>query len=188
MTWLWCRMGYMPLNMCVLRFYSPVNPMGSCQAQSVCHWNIFPETGMDKIWKLYLTCWIPLVGVDELCKLYLTYFSSHAQFSKLKHSCKWQSMTWPWPRQKVKLRKWCVLLTLTEAKGKTEERMCAIERSYPNVGVGQILKWYLEYFSSYKHFAKLKHSCKWQSMTWPWPRQKVKLRKGCVLLKGLILR
>ena len=27
--------------------------------------------------------------------------------------------------------------------------MCAIERSYPNVGVGQISKLYLEYFSSY---------------------------------------
>ena len=27
--------------------------------------------------------------------------------------------------------------------------MCAIERSYPNIGVGQILKGYLEYFSSY---------------------------------------
>ena len=27
--------------------------------------------------------------------------------------------------------------------------MCAIERSYPNVGVDQISKLYLEYFSSY---------------------------------------
>ena len=33
-----------------------------------------------------------------------------------------------------------------------------------------------------------KHNCKWQSMTWPWPGQKVKLRKGWVLLKGLTLR
>ena len=29
--------------------------------------------------------------------------------------------------------------------------MCAAERSYPKVGVGQILKRYLEYFSSYIH-------------------------------------
>ena len=48
-------------------------------------------------------------------------------------------------------------LTLTEAEGQTEEGVCAIERSYPNIGVGQILKQYLEYFSSYKHFSKLKH-------------------------------
>ena len=34
--------------------------------------------------------------------------------------------------------------------------MCAIERSNPKAGVGQILKLYLEYFSSYKHFSKLK--------------------------------
>ena len=31
--------------------------------------------------------------------------------------------------------------------------MSAIERSYPKVGVGQILKRYLEYFSSYVHFS-----------------------------------
>ena len=43
-------------------------------------------------------------------------------------------------------------LTLTLEEGQTEEKVCAIERSYPNVGVGQILKRYLEYFSSYKHF------------------------------------
>ena len=36
--------------------------------------------------------------------------------------------------------------------------------------------------------AKLEHVFKWQSMIWPWPRQKVKLRKGCVLLKGRTLR
>ena len=34
--------------------------------------------------------------------------------------------------------------------------MCAIERSNPKAGVGQILKLYLEYFSSYVHFSKLK--------------------------------
>ena len=53
-------------------------------------------------------------------------------------------------------------LTLTLAESQTEEKVCAIERSLPNVGVGQILKQYLEYFSSYKHFSKLK--CKTQ--TW----------------------
>ena len=53
-------------------------------------------------------------------------------------------------------------LTLTEAEGQTEEGVGAIERSYPNVGMGQILKQYLEYFSSYKHFLKLK--CR--SPTW----------------------
>ena len=37
-----------------------------------------------------------------------------------------------------------------------KEGVCAIERSYPKVGVGQILKRYLEYFSSYVHFSKLK--------------------------------
>ena len=35
-------------------------------------------------------------------------------------------------------------LTMTQAEGQTEERVCAIERSYPKVGVGQILKRYLE--------------------------------------------
>ena len=51
-------------------------------------------------------------------------------------------------------------LTLTQAEGQTEEGVCAIKRSYPeavrDVGVGQILKGYLEYFSSYNHFSKLK--------------------------------
>ena len=36
--------------------------------------------------------------------------------------------------------------------------MCAIERSNPKTGVGQILKLYLEYFSSYVPFSKLKCS------------------------------
>ena len=35
--------------------------------------------------------------------------------------------------------------------------------------------------------AKLKHGFKWQSITWPWPWQKVKLREKSVLLKGLTL-
>ena len=32
--------------------------------------------------------------------------------------------------------------------------MCAIERSYPKVGVGQILKHYVEYFSRYECFSR----------------------------------
>ena len=56
-------------------------------------------------------------------------------------------------------------LTLTKAECQTEEGVYATERSYPKVGkvgVGQILKWYLEYFGSYVHFSKLKHR------TWTW--------------------
>ena len=57
-------------------------------------------------------------------------------------------------------------LTLTLAEGQTEEKVCAIERSYPNVGLGQILKRYLEYFSSYKHFSKFKRRTQtWVQMT-----------------------
>ena len=41
--------------------------------------------------------------------------------------------------------------------------MCAIERSNPKAGVGQILKLCLEYFSSYVPFpnlnTKIKHGC-----------------------------
>ena len=40
--------------------------------------------------------------------------------------------------------------------------MCAIEMSNPKAGVGQILKLYLEYFSSYVHFSKLKR----KTQTW----------------------
>ena len=40
-------------------------------------------------------------------------------------------------------------LTLTWAEGQTEEGVCAIERSNPKAGVGKILKFYPEYFSSY---------------------------------------
>ena len=50
------------------------------------------------------------------------------------------------------------------AEGQTEVKVCAIERSYPNVDVGQILKRYLEY--SYKHFSKLKRRTRtWVQMT-----------------------
>ena len=52
-------------------------------------------------------------------------------------------------------------LTLTQA-GQIEEGVCTIEKSYPKVGVGQILKQYLEYFSSYEHFSKLQH----RTQTW----------------------
>ena len=44
------------------------------------------------------------------------------------------------PRQKIKL----------------QIGLCATERSNPKAGVGQILKLYLEYFSSYVHFSKTK--------------------------------
>ena len=39
-------------------------------------------------------------------------------------------------------------LMLTLAEGQTEEGVCTIKRSYPMVGVGQILKRHLEYVSS----------------------------------------
>ena len=52
-----------------------------------------------------------------------------------------------------KLRKYD--LSLTKVAGQTEDWMCAIERSYPKVGVAQILKLYLRYFSSYVHFQNL---------------------------------
>ena len=32
--------------------------------------------------------------------------------------------------------------------------MCAIKSYYPKVGMGQLFKRYLEYFSSYKYFSK----------------------------------
>ena len=53
-------------------------------------------------------------------------------------------------------------LTLAQAEGQTEEGVCTIERSYPKVGVGQILKQHLEYFSSYEYFSKLKR----RTQTW----------------------
>ena len=55
-------------------------------------------------------------------------------------------------------------LTLTLAEGQTEERVCAIERSYPNVGVGQILKRILNTSAVTNSFqnlnAELKHGFK----------------------------
>ena len=178
--------------------------------------------------------------MDEIWKLYLTYFSSHVHFSKLEHSCKWQSMIWPdldlgrWSNWGRGVYYWKVLpkgrcgpnikassrilqqlrrlfKTLRQnsnmglndkvwpnfdlGRGQTEERVCAIERSYPNVVVGQILKPHLEYIctsavtNTFQNLnSELEHGFKWQSMTWSWPRQKVKLRKGCVLLIGLTLR
>ena len=47
-------------------------------------------------------------------------------------------------------------LTLTKAEGQTEKGVFGIERTYRKVGVGQMLKRYLEYFPSYLHFSKLK--------------------------------
>ena len=47
-------------------------------------------------------------------------------------------------------------VTLAWTEGQTEAGVCAIERSNFKAGVGQILKPYLEYFSSYVHFSKLK--------------------------------
>ena len=38
-------------------------------------------------------------------------------------------------------------LTLTQAVGQTDERVCTIERSYPKVYVGQMLKPYHEYLA-----------------------------------------
>ena len=57
---------------------------------------------------------------------------------ELVHGLKWQSMA------------------VTYAEGQTEEGVYAIEKSNAKAGVGQILKLYLEYFSSYVHFSKLK--------------------------------
>ena len=57
-------------------------------------------------------------------------------------------------------------LTLTQAESQTEEALRAIERFYPNFGVGQIWKRYLEYFNSYKHFSKLKRRTRtWAEIT-----------------------
>ena len=59
------------------------------------------------------------------------------------------------------------VLTLTWAEGKTEKEVCAIERSNPKAGVGQILELYLETAAVMYIFqnlnAKLKHWCKRQS-------------------------
>ena len=55
-------------------------------------------------------------------------------------------------------------LTLTQAEGQTEKGVCSIERSYPYVGVGQILKGYLEYYTITNTFqnlnAELQHGFK----------------------------
>ena len=117
--------------------------------------------------------------MGQIFKRYLEYFSSYNYFSK--------------PKRRTQTCVWMTKydLTFTKAESLTEEEVCAIERSYPYVGVGHILEGYLEYFSSYifqNLNTKLKHGFKWQSVTWPWPRQKVKLRKGYVLLKCLTLR
>ena len=43
---------------------------------------------------------------------------------------------------------------LTPSLQKSTALLTSLEKSYPKVGVGQILKLYLEYFSSYEHFSK----------------------------------
>ena len=86
----------------------------------------------------------PNVGVDQILKRYLEYFSSYKHFSKVKR----RTRTW------AQMTKYD--LTLTWAEGQTEEGVCAIKRSNPKAGMGQILKLYLEYFSSFVHFPKLK--------------------------------
>ena len=53
-------------------------------------------------------------------------------------------------------------LTLTYAESQTEKGVCANKRSNPRVDVGQKLKRYLEFFSIYIHFPKLKRR------TWIW--------------------
>ena len=73
--------------------------------------------------------------MGQILKQYLEYFSSYKHFSKLKR----RTRTW------VQMTK-CDL-TLTWAEGQTEEEVCAIERSNPKAGVGQILELYLEHFS-----------------------------------------
>ena len=47
-------------------------------------------------------------------------------------------------------------LTLMSEECQMEEGVCAIEMANPKAGVCQILKLYLEYFSSHVHFSKLK--------------------------------
>ena len=48
-------------------------------------------------------------------------------------------------------------LTLTYLKGLTGMGVYAIERSYPEVGVGQIWKQYLKQLKNHAHLWKLKH-------------------------------
>ena len=63
--------------------------------------------------------------------------------------------------------------------------MCTYERSYPKVGVGQILKRYLEYFSSYKHFSKLKSRTQMglNDNDLTFTKAEGQIEEGCVLLK-----
>ena len=66
--------------------------------------------------------------------------------------------------------------------------MCIIETSNPKAGVGQILKLYLEYFSSYVHFSKLKRKnmgVKDKVRTDLDLNKESILGMGCVILKGL---
>ena len=87
--------------------------------------------------------------------------------AELQHGFKCQSMTWTWPKGCVVLKG----LTLRLLSAKTcFLNTSAVMNTFQNLNT------------------ELQHGFKEQSMTWTWPRQKVKLRKGYVLLKGLTLR
>ena len=70
--------------------------------------------------------------------------------------------------------------------------MCAIERSNPKAGVGQILELYLEHFSSYVHFSKqtqnLNMGVKTKSELTLIYIKSLFCGWGCMLLKGLTLK
>ena len=61
--------------------------------------------------------------------------------------------------------------------------MCVIESSNPKAGVGQILEFYLEYFSSYVHFSKLK--CKTNMDVKDEARSDLDLHKESILGMGV---
>ena len=130
MTWLWCRK--------IVKLKD-----GVCAIKT---------SSFRLVWRKYESYILHAESLRSVWTKYESYILHTSAFmyifQNLKYTCKWQSMTWPWPRQ-VKLRKGCVLL-----KGLTY--------MYPKVGVGQILKQHLEYFSSYEHFSKLKR----RAQTW----------------------
>ena len=57
--------------------------------------------------------------------------------------------------------------------GQTEEAVYAIERSYPKVGWAKYQSGMLNTSADTNIFQELEHGFKWQSMIWPWPRQKI---------------
>ena len=59
---------------------------------------------------------------------------------------------------------------LDQAEGQTEEEVCAIERSYPKVGVGQILSGILNTSAVTYTFQNLNAEFKMGvNVNWPWP-------------------